>query len=413
MTKKGFSIKQNIIAMSAVQGMNYLIPLLIFPILVRGLESKAYGQFAYIQAVIAFFILMVEFGFGWSATKKISQNRNNKKNLSKIVIDTMFAELIIALIGLIIIIVLSFLISDIKDNINLILLAYIQILGIILFPDWLFQGLELMKHSSIIQIISKLTLIPFLILLIKKPDDLTMAITIMAMAQVLSGIMGISYIIKYKIINLNAINIHDSIIMLKEGFPYFLSKINLGIFTLSIPIVIGNILGYTSVGYYNIADKIRAAAMAGLNPISVAIFPRMADLYVNNLIAAKDLLKKSFYAISILTIILGIFIYFLADIIIKIIAGANFEISIEVLKCFSIFPLIVGLSNILAIQVFMAKSKNDVLNMIRGISNILGFLILYPALKINGVVGAAQSLVCIEIICFFVMYFYAKNKELI
>ncbi|EJM0847537.1 oligosaccharide flippase family protein, partial [Salmonella enterica] len=93
---------KNIIYLLAVQGGNYIFPLITLPYLVRVLEPTGYGIYGYSFALIQYFILLVDYGFNYSAPKAISLNRYNNDNISSIFWNIVAIKIIIASIGFIV-----------------------------------------------------------------------------------------------------------------------------------------------------------------------------------------------------------------------------------------------------------------------------------------------------------------------
>ncbi len=74
----------NIISLSLVQGMNYILPLITLPYLVRVLTVHGYGLLTFSVAFMQYFLIFTQFGFNYSATQRIAEARDDKKERSKI-----------------------------------------------------------------------------------------------------------------------------------------------------------------------------------------------------------------------------------------------------------------------------------------------------------------------------------------
>ena len=144
---------KNIIYLLSVQGGNYIFPLVTLPYLVRILEPTGYGIYGYSFAVVQYFILFIDYGFNYSAPKIISISRENTDSISKVFWNVTFIKIIAASLGLLIIYLISEL-NIIDYQIKFIILAYISVVGNLIYPVWFFQGLE--KMEKMLSVIEKM-----------------------------------------------------------------------------------------------------------------------------------------------------------------------------------------------------------------------------------------------------------------
>ena len=62
----------NFISLFTLQGLNYLLPLITFPYLVRVLGVEKFGLLSFIGATVGYFTILIGFGFSLSATRQIA-----------------------------------------------------------------------------------------------------------------------------------------------------------------------------------------------------------------------------------------------------------------------------------------------------------------------------------------------------
>jgi PST family polysaccharide transporter len=74
----------NFLSLTALQGINYLVPLITFPYLVRVLGVDQFGLFSFIMAIILYAEIITDYGFDLSATKHIALERDNPQKVNEI-----------------------------------------------------------------------------------------------------------------------------------------------------------------------------------------------------------------------------------------------------------------------------------------------------------------------------------------
>ncbi|MCB1214727.1 MAG: oligosaccharide flippase family protein, partial [Deltaproteobacteria bacterium] len=87
---------QNILALYGVHFFRYLIPLILIPYLTRTLGLKTWGIVSFCQSFAFFMVFFVEYGFIFSASRKISQHRNNQEILNESFAAVFGAKLVLS-----------------------------------------------------------------------------------------------------------------------------------------------------------------------------------------------------------------------------------------------------------------------------------------------------------------------------
>src|SRR5262245_53628947 len=82
----------NVLSLYAIQGLNTLLPLLTLPFLLRALQPAGYGSIMFAQSLMGYALLVVEFGFNFTAARDISVARDKPDDIARIYWTTLAAK---------------------------------------------------------------------------------------------------------------------------------------------------------------------------------------------------------------------------------------------------------------------------------------------------------------------------------
>ena len=293
------------------------------------------------------------------------------------------------------------------------LVGFSLVVGNVLLPLWLVQGLESSDKILKAQFFTKLLVLPLTFICVDNDQDAIWAIGVLGFTSILSGLAAQYWIWSHLGVSGQKVSLIQVLTTLKESANLFFSRVAISLYTTLIPVVLGSLSGHTNVAIYSLADKFRVAAQSVLSPISQALFPRLSYLYKNDPVEARKLLKKSGLIILGLSFMISLVLFFAAELIIYIFGGENFYAAILVLKILSPIPFIVCVSNLLGVEIMLPNNKTKAFNNILFAAGILSFILMYPLIKKWAVMGAAINVLLIELFVASVMMIYVVQKKLI
>lgn len=378
----------------------------------RVLGAENFGVVAMVQAWIQYIIIFVDYGFNFSATLLISVNKNKQTKIDSIYTAVTAAKLIL-LLAVSFIFCLYVMINGSSVYSHLIILGMISVIGTVLFPVWLFQGIEKMQGIAICTTIAKCVSLLLIFLLVKTPDDMSMAVISQSSGMFVSGILACIFIKKQKLAKFTKVSIQEIYLVLSKGFDLFVSNITISFYTTLNILIIGYFGGPTLAGYFSAADKIRTAAQGLMSPVQQAMFPRVSSL-INEGKKLKEILNlygKKFIAfgflisISMAAIGYPVSLYYFS---------AEYRVSSMILLMMSPLPLIVSIGVVYGQWWLIPNNLTKIVRKTYLAVSLMHIIVSIVLMHITPTYGVTISVIITEIIvsAIFVLASFNSGKIL-
>jgi polysaccharide transporter, PST family len=291
-------ILSNFFSLSALQGVNMILPLITLPYLVRVVGVENFGLINFSLSIIMIFNILVSFGFELSATREISIHRDDAEKVSEIYSSVMFIKVIMAFISLFILSILIVSVDLLKEHAALYYATFGIVIGNVMFPSWLFQGLERMKYITYINILSRIIFTILIFVFVQESSDFIYAPILNSLGSIVGGSYSLWLVSKLFNIQLSLPSRDIILLQLKGGYHFFLSRVANNGSRYFATTIIGIYFGNVTVGYYSMVEKLFYAFMSLGGLVSQAIYPYMSRV--------KDIVffKKVLFIISGSSIVL-------------------------------------------------------------------------------------------------------------
>ena len=183
------SLIENIFSLSILNGLNLILPLVTIPYLVATVGSAHYGIYSIVYSIVQYALLVSNYGFSYTSTKQIAQNRENIDTISWIFSSTILAKIILSTIS---IIVCAGIVYFFFPNYMLVyLLGLGIIIGDIINPVWLFQGMENMKYLTVSNGVAKILFTLLIFVFVRESDDYIYIILLNSIGFMTGGIVSL------------------------------------------------------------------------------------------------------------------------------------------------------------------------------------------------------------------------------
>ena len=373
------TIFKNFSYLTIMKVLNIGIKVILAAYLIRILGTEKYGLLTWLDSVIQYFIMIINFGFNIYAAKYIVENRKKTANINEIVSSIFIIKALLFVVSIVCILVLSqFETFNIYKNI--LLLFMFCGLGEVLFPIWFFQGVEDLKPATIIVFFSRLFLLLGTIFFVKSEQGIVVYIWLLVLSSVLMGFLGFYFLFKKYKIKLINVSFSKLIVYFKESLPFFIGRFLSLVFNFGTIFFIGNFCELDQVAGFDSSLKIVMLGVIPFEMLQQAVFPTISRT------KNKGMLKKIVYASLIIGCIVGLITNLLSDYLMLLFGGEAMLQYSSVLKVLSILSPFVALTFVLGTCSLVAfgyyKEYNFSL-IFTSIIYILVLLILYFFDKIS------------------------------
>lgn len=374
----------------------YLVPLITTPYLARVLGVSGFGTMSWALAATAYVSLISEWGFNWSATQRVARYASDAPTLRRIFWDTLTAKLVLA-VGAGVVFAAITLVTPALFGLWPVLLACgLQILASVFSVNWFLQGLEKMGAFATASVVGRFLSVPLTLLWVKGPEDVVMAAAIVGGTGLISA--GASIAMATRATQLGPWRFSPSGAWAEAamGWRLFVSNGAISLYGQANIIVVGLVAGPIQAGLFSGADRLRRAVQGVSNPIGTALFPRINNVIATDPARAIALMFKLLWIQGALTLFVSLVFFLAAPMLTRVFLGAEFLAAVPIVQCLSALPFLVGLSNVLGVNMMLPlgmKSAFTLILIVSGLVNIGLLVVLCPLL---GGLGAAIAVLMTE-----------------
>lgn len=420
--KNDISLKRvlsNSLYLFFIQALNYLFPFLALPFLLNTLSIDAFGIYVFSLTAIQFMTMFVDFGFTITIAKKIAGYKDNSKEIVDIYWLISIIQFVCFLLMLVAYLVIFFTFPSLFVFRWGILTASISVFGFVLFPNWLFQGLDKMKTLSTINFASKFLTYPLLFFFVKDKNDHILAIFIQSMSFVVAGAISMIVIFRekrFRNFDREIITVSNIKHEISESKNIFLSNSSITIITSSFTLLLGLFSTAFYVGLFGAIDKIiQALSFSIFVPMSQAFFPVIAKTGITDFDKAKKIFKFVFYLMLVIMVVEYVGIILFEDFILDKFFNKYGDIKLVFrITTLLIFPITLGgICGQLGLIALGDNKDKKIFSHIYiytcVISLPLSFLLIY-FFSFN---GAIISMMFAQIVIFISMFCFVRKKQII
>lgn len=368
-----------------MRGLEFLIPLLTLPYLLRTIGVEKYGLVGFGYAFAIYFGAIVQYGFGVTSTRDIARNRHDGKAINHIYSTVLTSSALLALVALSLATLIVLVFPQLRSLWPLHLFSLAQVIVQSLFPVWFFQGMERMVFIAYLNLASKLVFVVGLFVLVRAPDDYLYVplLNFMTSTMVLaSSLWIVSRNFKVKITKSSWVNVKET---LSSGRHAFINQLAPNLYNNSTTFLLGLLSGGYALGLYHAATKVVDAASSVGYIISNTFLP-----YLSRSIENHETFKKVMLTVGLsgtLCIFLG------AELISQLLNPTDGIEIAHILRMTSISVLMIFVMLTFGTNYLMLKNREATASRITVFTSLTFFFIALILIPTQGIIGAVITLV--------------------
>lgn len=399
---------------------NLLVPVIIFPYLARVLGVENFGLLMSSQSLAMLVVLLMDYGFNWSASRRLAQSDKSLISVSKIYWVIQASKALLACTGSLLLFIFVVLSPKLSEFLWLYITSWVIIFGSLFSPLWFYQGLEKSNVASIVWILGRIFVLIGIIFCVNSSDDLYLAAFIYALGPIFTGLLLSTYMYVNRVVIFAKPNFPEMVESVKESWSAFVGILFTGGLGHLTTVLITLIAGPIHAGYFSAADRLRQMAVSMLTPLGQALFVKINAISAENYRAAWAYAHKFFMIQMFLGMIIATLIFLFRAELIFFLFGNDLMPASNVLAVMAMGFIFTSLNHSLGFQGMISFGIGSVLwkILLVGFSINVGLVVLLISVftefnsEISGALGMLFSEVLVFILLAFFLIKFQKNMYL-
>ena len=372
---------ENFFSLSILNALNVLLPLVTLPYILYVVGKANYGVYSYVYAVLQYVILFSTYGFNFSATKQISQCRNDKEAVSRIYNAVIACKGIIAVVLSLLLLLFSRIVFKDDTGVLMFLYGLGMLIGDIFTPVWLFQGMEKMKYMTLVNASSKVLFTVLIFIFVREREDFELLILLNSLGYMLAGLLSIVLVCRQFHLRIHRTTFQDIIFQFKDGGAVFGSTFGMNLYRNANVIIMKQFVSDDLVGIYSAAEKVIKGFQSLISPAAQALFPHLSHRFKGQPVKNNmRLLRKISLPFTIVVAVVTVGVYIFAPIISDLLCGKEFIACVPLIRIMTLVILFGEINYLVGIV---------------GLINMDGQVLFFRSVLLTGIFSVVFMLVCV------------------
>ena len=395
------SVKFNFIMNFILTASNFIFPLITFPYVSRVLGASGTGKVSFAISVVSYFTMVAALGIPTYGIRTTAKVRDDQEKLNRTTQEILSIHLFMMLLVSIVYILAILFVPRFQSDRTLFLVVGVSILLDPLGVNWLYQGLEQYGYIAKRSIFLKFVGVILMFMFIHSPDDYVFYGVTSILASAGSNVLNFINLRKY--VSLKPVGHYDIKQHLKPILILFAQVVAVNIYTNLDNVMLGFMKTDVDVGLYAAAVKVKT--------ILTSLVTSLLSYYImeGRKKEFQTLIRKAYNFVIVIALPLMLFTIFYARDCLVFLSGKEFIGATLAMQVIAPTIVLIGLSNLLGIQVLtpLNKEKQLVYSVVAGaVADLILNIIFIPKM---GAAGASLGTLVAEFVVLIVQIMYLKD----
>lgn len=406
---KNISLKKNFIMNAILTMSSFIFPLITFPYVSRILGPEGTGKVSFATSLISYFLIIAQLGIPTYGVRACARVRDDKIELTRTAHELLFINLIMSAASYILLALCLAFVPRLQADKPLYVVVSFTIILTTIGMEWLYKALEQYTYITVRSIIFKFVALIAMFLLIHSKSDYVIYGGITILASSASNVFN--FINAHKYIGMKPVGGYNLKRHIKPVLVFFAMACATTIYTNLDNIMLGFMTTDKDVGYYNAAVKIKNVLVSVVTSLGTVLLPR-ASYYVehNDIEDFKRISAKALNFVVLLASPLMIYFMIFARQGIYFLSGPEYTGSIRAMQIIMPTILLIGLTNILGIQVLVPLGREKVVLVSEIAGAVTDLILNWIFIPVYKSAGAAFGTLMAELVVFIVQYYALHNE---
>jgi polysaccharide transporter, PST family len=371
---------RNIVMLYGVQMSSYILPLIVLPYLSRVLSTEKFGVIALAQSFMYYFLVLTDYGFSLTATRSIAIHSDDRNAISRIFSAVMVCRFLLMALGFVVMLAIVMATPKMRANWSLFAICYLGVLGNVLFPLWLYQGLQKMQHIALRDLSAKALGLIAIFVFVHGDRDYRLAAALQPAGMVLSGLMSLIMLPRVIPVRFEWPAWTEITAQFRESWAVFVSLAANTTYTSTNLVLLGLIAPPATLAYFFNAFRVTVAIRSMVSPLVTAIYPHVSSIANRSAKDGTQFLKRYALLLSLPFFLVSVALFVSAPLLVKIVFGPKYAYTAVLLRIMAPGPFLFALSHCYSTYFMLAFGYQKQWSRMILLTAIVNFAVLGPFL---------------------------------